>query len=379
MGFFAFAAITAVLSIFAASGVGPESSAIGRLKALLAPFWLAVAIVVIPLFGVFASTGAIEDFTFQIIAFPAAHYAQTRALPFPDVLSVSNFGILFACLVYLPPLVLLSYVALTASQSFSRTIGSQLSPASWGALLVATMSFVLYFKGLVRKTPLHMAPSILLACILLGFVADQVLARPRPGGRNMLVALVGVAIAVLFVTSLTGLVRSRQFVKRNVADAYQSIKLSSLSGDSTKAGLCGAPVRLERMRCFPLRDEDYQAMAFVKSNSGPNDTIFVGTGEHDKIFTNNLVFYFAVNRRPATKWYHFDPGLQTTKPIQREIIQDLQNNKPKFIVIDSEWDANEEPNESSVRSGVKDLDDFIAQNYPVVARFGIYTIRGAQQ
>lgn len=158
MGFFACAAITTVLLVFAVLGLQSKHGALIRLSALLIPFWLGVAIVAVPLFGALALSGAINDFVFQIIEFPAAHYAQTRALPFPNVLRHSNFGVLINWTVYLPPLAIASYLSLMACQYGSNRIGSHASASNWGAFLLAVMSFALYFKGLVRKSPLHMAP-----------------------------------------------------------------------------------------------------------------------------------------------------------------------------------------------------------------------------
>jgi hypothetical protein len=76
------------------------------------------------------------------------------------------------------------------------------------------------------------------------------------------------------------------------------------------------------------------------------------------------------NRRPATKWYHFDPGLQTSKSIQELMISDLQQSRPKYVVLE----GSREPNESVKSSGVKLLDEFIDDHYSRVATFGSLTV-----
>ncbi len=74
--------------------------------------------------------------------------------------------------------------------------------------------------------------------------------------------------------------------------------------------------------------------------------------------------------KPATKWYHFDPGLQTTAAIQRKVIQELSAQQPRFVMTEMHLDDFPEPNESSISSGVNLLGDYIAANYRPVHTFG---------
>jgi hypothetical protein len=106
----------------------------------------------------------------------------------------------------------------------------------------------------------------------------------------------------------------------------------------------------------------------------PGDTIFVGLSRHDRIFINDVFFYFAAARTPATKWYHFDPGLQTSAKIQTEMIGELQAATPEYVVLEADLENFSEPNESVVSSGVTLLDDFIRANYRPVQSFGTITV-----
>ena len=117
-----------------------------------------------------------------------------------------------------------------------------------------------------------------------------------------------------------------------------------------------------------------QAIRFVRSRTAPSEPIFVGVGRHDKIFVGNVAFYFIADRPPATKWYNLEPGLQTSRPIQDQMIVDLKKSVPRYVVIDTEWDSTKEPNESAVSSGVTALDEFIADTYFVVAQFPPYRV-----
>ena len=82
---------------------------------------------------------------------------------------------------------------------------------------------------------------------------------------------------------------------------------------------------------------------------------------------------------PATKWYHFDPGLQTSKQIQTAMISDLQASKPHYAVLESEWIDFSEPNESAVSSNVTLLDDFLRANFQPVQVFGKLTVLRATE
>jgi hypothetical protein len=85
--------------------------------------------------------------------------------------------------------------------------------------------------------------------------------------------------------------------------------------------------------------------------------------------------YFATARMPATRWHHFDPGLQTSERIQRAIIGEIESQKVRYVVLESTWDDVPEPNRSSQSSGVFLLDEYLRHNYRLVRQFGqIYVL-----
>jgi hypothetical protein len=85
---------------------------------------------------------------------------------------------------------------------------------------------------------------------------------------------------------------------------------------------------------------------------------------------NDVGLYFAAGRPPATRWHHFDPGLQTREDVQRQMIGELEERGTRWAVRDSSWDRASEPNESAVSSGVHLLDRYLAARYRPVQRFG---------
>ena len=123
------------------------------------------------------------------------------------------------------------------------------------------------------------------------------------------------------------------------------------------------------MACFEDRPRArVDAIRYIEANSlRPDDPIFVGLKRHDRLKGNDILFYFESARRPATKWYQYDPGLQTSEAIQTEMVRELQSVKPRYVVLFPADDFSE-PNESATSTGVTLLDDFIRANYKEDAR-----------
>jgi hypothetical protein len=113
---------------------------------------------------------------------------------------------------------------------------------------------------------------------------------------------------------------------------------------------------------------------YVDERTAPGDTVFSGVFQHDRIITSDMLLYFAAARKSATKWHEFDPGLQTTAPIQQEMVRELQRARPKLIVLTSRWEKYSEPNDSGLSSGVTILDEYLRRTYQPVATFGPNTV-----
>jgi hypothetical protein len=100
----------------------------------------------------------------------------------------------------------------------------------------------------------------------------------------------------------------------------------------------------------------------------------VGLNRHDKSYANDNLIYFGSQRLPATKWSHFDPGLQNSNSIQQDMVRELNETSPPYIVLDSEFESMNEPNDSSKSSGNTLLDDFIRKKYRYVQTFNEMSI-----
>ena len=69
------------------------------------------------------------------------------------------------------------------------------------------------------------------------------------------------------------------------------------------------------------------------------------------------------------------PGVITTAPVQREIVEDLESARPELVVRWLSPVADEvEPNGAGRSSGVRVLDRYLADRYAQVERFADYAV-----
>jgi hypothetical protein len=148
---------------------------------------------------------------------------------------------------------------------------------------------------------------------------------------------------------------------------------AAASGEGS-ATWCGLPLALKSIDCFKVSQNRLSAAKYIADHTAPGERIYVGLDRHDKIFVNDNVTYFVASRLPATRWHHFDPGLQNSEGIQREMIVELQAASTRYLVLTSEWEEISEPNESARSSGVHLLDDYIRVNYRPIERYGAMTV-----
>ncbi len=120
-------------------------------------------------------------------------------------------------------------------------------------------------------------------------------------------------------------------------------------------------------------DHDIQEMVqFIQSNTSENDAIYVGVKNHDQFIINDVIIYFLADRQYATKYHELHPGVTNTLDVQKEMIQELEENAVKLIVLTQRyW---KEPNDTVVDAKLNYLDDYIYQNYELSEKFGAYEI-----
>lgn len=337
-----------------------QSGQTGRARnALLAltRFAAGFAIIALPLGTAYVLFGVTRDFLFDVVSFSGSYIAM-RSLPFPGLNALKRSPSEAA--VYLPVIVM----AATALALLSLRRKKD-DPVVWLTALLLAFTGVFFAKGFVRVSAIQMAMAIISSIALIAVVASRFSNYPR---FARLVVGGGVAAA-----GLCTLIAGFGDLKSGRQNAVAWIR---------NAG-CRAPAAIERIGCYTVDDFHAAAIRYIEQVTTPADTIFVGNGRHDKLFINDTAFYFLAGRVPATKWYQFDPGLQTTAQLQREMVAELTRRCPPFIVLESQWDKMEEANASAVSSGVTILDDYLRTHFTPAARFGtiriLRNIRPARQ
>jgi uncharacterized membrane protein YqaE (UPF0057 family) len=351
-----------------------------------------ITIALVPPLALLLAAGAAHDMLLDLVLIPARTYVATRSLPFPSVVAIAHdvthlkLGSLDQLAVYLP--IVAVFLGAMAATTFGR---NQRSPTSvdeqaltsqrlWILVQLSVFSLLFFFKGWVRVSLIHMALSIVPSLVIM--TVWQVELRSRAAK-----ILFGVGIACLLFVSLPPMQNARARFADNLAWAAAdggapSNSLFALAQSEhgvfalawSENGSCFPPKGLERIRCFYISREEPAAVRYIQEHTAEDEAIFVGLNRHDKILANNVLFYFVSERPPVTKWHHFDPGVQTTMEIQAEMVGEFQTRRPRYVVLDSEWDNVDEPNESAHSSGVTVLDQFIRAHYRVVAAFGALTI-----
>jgi hypothetical protein len=114
------------------------------------------------------------------------------------------------------------------------------------------------------------------------------------------------------------------------------------------------------------------AVEYVLANVPEDEKIFVGCLRHDRIFTNDIIFYFLSGRRSATKYHELHPGLADAEEVQQKIVAELREHDVRTVVLKA-GDVLE-PNESAKSSGVHLLDEFIRREFRQVEQFGDYSV-----
>ncbi len=403
VGFFAFIAhIFAAILILSQSKHG-QNKKVRYIFHKLMPYVLASGVPVVAMLIWYGFNGALYSFIHDVITFPSENYNRTRGLPFPwrlkifirPTLWVIYLPIVIACFALLSFLkrdflLSKSYPHSSISDVFSRTNGIEF------LIVFSLLTIMFYLKGIVRvgaeQLQLALIPSMMILALLMEIsitntrwfkvmmvtlaaiscVATLTLSYQRaPMGKPNFIKVRSPNPSYInnfaFSINLKGQTLKNNFVLSDVPEFYKLLSSSGIS--KIEVDSVGPPVSRKTSAFFVDPDRE-AAIRFIVQNTSPDERIFIGLSRHDIVFWNDVSSYFQANRLPATKWHHFDPGLQTSAKIQSEIIDDLERNKPGYIWLESTWENHSESNESVISSGVTILDEYIRGKYKLDRNFG---------
>lgn len=116
---------------------------------------------------------------------------------------------------------------------------------------------------------------------------------------------------------------------------------------------------------------------FVNATIPSDQPIFIGVHRHDIVVFGDVMAYFILNRRSATRYQELHPAITDTAPIQREIINDLERQKLPLLILkqmfpDDVLDAVKQDFLKNLPNiGATELDRYIREQYVEVRRFGL--------
>lgn len=325
-------------------------------------------LVVAPLVVLLLVSVPVHDLYYCLFYVPGHIYPKVRSLPFPNLRQIVHgflhpYNVLGPVqgdteynIVWLPLLVVAA--GLPAILFRIRYGGT----GRWrlvGLTALVLLTGLLFLKGFVRVSPLHMAPAIVPALMLLTCLVAEIPVERR-----------AFRSAVLFVTAWASLCLFAATHRDYVIFRYNwRVLRGTEPGGASFESACHPPAGLERARCLFLPNSEEPAILFLQSKTGPRDKIFVGVPRYDVLHLSDIEIYFLSKREAATGWYDLHPGVQTTEPIQREMIRSLESAHVSYIVRDN-LQYPDEPNQSRFSSGVNLLGNYISRNYETQRTFG---------
>jgi hypothetical protein len=385
------------------------NAASGRLSITLSALWpyiLGFAILTGPAIIYFLSVSSIYPLIYDVVVLQAANYQRYRHMPFPGI----HLKKLDDLAVYGP------IVTIALSLFVLLTFGSRSQPDHpadkqersgkeqlRGLLIIlSVLTFVMFFKGYVRVGTLNMfisfLPSLLLtavlfeyrmrlprlprtlvSCLACFFIFTAAFCAAKATRFDLLQGSIPDRIArVLFASGRPAPQPGPAWCKLSnpLIKGFCFLEDDGLTSPSPEAqsAWCEMSNPLTNGFCFLVDYGRMQTIEFIETHTRPDQRLFVGLSRHDRTIGNDNLIYFATQRLPATKWSHFDPGLQNSYPVQLEMIGELKAASPPYIILDSEFDSIHEPNDSSISTGVSLLDDFIHSRYRYVQSFGEMSI-----
>jgi hypothetical protein len=341
---------------------------------IFSPYLLGFLIVTFPALLYYLSVSPVRPFVHDIILYPGKYYHRGRNLPFPGIYlkGLDNIGI------YVPiaiiGIALYTVVARRAQVRGDDASGTEsiFAERKWYGFLVTfgLLAVVMYFKGIVRVALLQLylsiIPSLLLMAVL--FQHRRIFARP------VRIAITSLAWLSVMAAGLSAVRQERALRMEHSSLPEKIIASARRSTPELRSTWCRTTNPLTNGLCFLPDNDHIRAIEFIDDHTQPDQRLFVGQTRHDIIFSNDNLIYFATQRLPATKWSHFDPGLQNSSEIQTEMIHEFEVTAPPYIVLDSEFDSVHEPNDSSKSTGVTMVDEYIHNKYLHVETFGELSI-----
>ena len=160
------------------------------------------------------------------------------------------------------------------------------------------------------------------------------------------------------------------------ADA-EAVRFKAEILESTPERLDLVPLNLPRGRWVYLPRGQAQlyerAVRETQACAGPDGRIFSASLRYDVAGLNDVIFYYLAERAAGTRYYHDVGGITTTRPIQKEMIRELEEHQVNCVML---WTVGSGSGATvgGVSSGVTELDEYIRRHFRVYDSFWNYVL-----
>lgn len=360
-GFYIFTTEIIIISIFSfLYRVEGEQKVVFFNSSVVKPplgYMLGMALFAFPISAYFLMKVPFSELVHQLVIFPATVFPDFRSIPypslFPDIplltsgkwpLKTYLWGLLKNIPFYFHFLVF--PLAVLHLWRKKRMISARDREKDWLLAMLLFFGLLTINQVLVRSDEYHLIQTLVLATIIFSALINESLKvwKFKP---YLTYGLTAIVLAGILADPLS----------------YFSFFKPAIPSGIYSHGI-------ERARHVAINPMQAAAVEFIQNNVEKNESIYVGNTRHDKIFINDVMFYFLSEHHSATKYHELHPGSATTLEVQKQIVADIERNRVRYIVLKKIMIEREQ----AAESGANLLDDFIKKNYRIVERFGTYFI-----
>ena len=331
-----------------ASPASPQLQLVTYAIRRLLPWAGGTLIVITPVLAYFLATVPANQLAQQLFIFPLTEFPKVRDLPYPDLDWWPNNLPFYAPF----PIYAIAFSMAVAHIRREPQTADYDGYRVWGIIMMVLFGVFGFNQARVRSDEIHTVQFFLSALTLLPALWHGISRAAR--WLSYVIAMTSVVLAIAAIV--------------NPIDHY----VRQLEGRANAARNLNHGLPIAQGALVSL-DHNF-AVRYLQRLTKPGDKVYIGLSQHDRVFANDVMFYFLLERHSPTRYHELHPGLANTEPVQREMIADIERNAVKYVVLTSMFQGANEPNDSALSSGVELLDDYLRTHYQWVTTIGAYRI-----
>lgn len=320
---------------------------------LCAPLVGAAALIIVPLTLYFVALVSPSSLLNQLFIFPLLEFPKWRDLPYPKLTGeLSNLPFYAPFLIY----------CVSAVIAIARLRGP-MEGRGRGRAMLALTAFGLfgYNQARVRSDQIHTVHFFLLALTLLGawLPARLSVDSASPRTARLAASMLGLFAMTLLLALLIEPIE------------WYGGRLKQSTDPGTLARIAAAP---PNARGIPVDEYQGDMLTALKFYAKPEDGVYIGLKHNDKVFANDVVSYFVIDRPVPTRYHEIHPGVGNTLPVQQEMIAEFERARPRILFLTGMFDGADEPNASAHSTGIVLFDDYVRAHYRMFTSSGPFMV-----